>query len=193
MFIYFYQHIGDFIPVSKIEEAGYRGTVASDPARSETAILVGRQPGGRSLMVRVDPEEATPNGRLIEGPHSASYKEGTTPPSGMSMGTDSYFVIRNGRLSLSAITRYEWVQFSMTGPNRTTSEGYREKLEHDWTNDQKFAERIVRRSLAMTAGQRIGDLKSRTVAGSSVSAGVCRKSDRCLATLPHGAPLASGA
>lgn len=183
MLVLLYQDIGSYIPVNKLEEAEYRATVASDPARSKTAIVVGRQAGGRSLMVRIDPEEATPNGLMREGPHSASYKEGTTPPSGMPMGTDNYFVVLRGRLSLSAITRYEWVQFSMTGPNRVTSAGHREKLEHDWTNDQKFAERIVRRSLAMTAGQRIGDLKSRTVAGSSVSSGVCRKSDRVFGDL----------
>lgn len=181
MLVLFYQHISDFIPVSKIEDAGYRCTV--DPVRSQSAILVGRQPNGRTLMVRVDIEEETPNGLLREGPHSALYQEGTIPPSGMSIGTDSYFVIRNGRLSLSGITRHEWVQFSMTGPNRTTAEGYREKLEHDWTNDKKFAERMVRRSLSMTAGQRVGDLKSRTVAGTSVSSGVCRKSDRVFGDL----------
>lgn len=178
MFIFFYQHMSDYIPTNRIEDAGYRATIASRPVRGRSATFTGRQANGRTLMVRVDIEEETPNGLLREGPHSALYQEGTIPPSGMSIGTDSYFVIRNGRLSLSGITRHEWVQFSMTGPNRTTAEGYREKLEHDWTNDKKFAERMVRRSLAMTAGQRIGDLKNRTVAGTSVSSGVCRKSDR---------------
>lgn len=101
----------------------------------------------------------------------------------MPLGTDRYFDVVRGQLILIGISRHEWVQLSMDGPYRNTQDGYRQDVEHDWTNDQKFAERIVRRSLAMTAGQRIGDLKSRAVAGSSVSTGVCRKSDRVFGDL----------
>lgn len=183
MFLFFYQHTSDFIPISAIEDAGYRGTVASRPVRGRSTTFTSRQTSGRAVLVRVTHDQTTPNGRMREGPLPAIYTEGTTTPSGMSMGTDSYFVVRGGQLTLIAITRHEWVQFSMDGPYRNTQEGYREELEHDWTNDQKFAERIVRRSLSMTAGQRVGDLKSRTVAGSSVSSGVCRKSNRVFGDL----------
>lgn len=133
--------------------------------------------------MRVTHDQVTPTGLLRDGPHPAIFRDGTTTPSGIPLGTDRYFDVVRGQLILIGISRYEWVQLSMDGPYRNTRDGYREDVEHDWTNDRKFAERIVRRSLAMTAGQRIGDLKSRTVAGSSVSTGVCRKSERVFGDL----------
>lgn len=176
--------ISMFVPLSQIEAAGYvTRTDSTQVARGEASYR-GFRADNIDLRIVITFENAgSRTGRLADGPYPATYKEGTKMPSGMPLGTDLYFDAKPTQLTVIACTPFEWSEFAFRSPIRATGDGFIERLPYDWTNHQVVAERIVRRSLAMTAGQRVADLKSRTVAGTSVSSGVCRKSDRVFGDL----------
>lgn len=125
----------------------------------------------------VDNPSGTFRDSPIEPP--ATYSgESTFGPSGLRIGSDSIF--SQGQISVTwlAITKHEYVQVGIFQRAKQDGKGFLAKSPRDWTEDSMLLERLTRNTLALTAGMRLEDFRTRNVAGHAVASGTCDRTDR---------------